>query len=110
MPMRACTYADLPRADRAGELPKAELCVRAEGSVVWKTTSRSGVQAITFCVYGLIVPVTVGMSPEERAVKQNISFDFLFNEKADLPLDVDIPYTSIVTDVLTVRGPCPLRT
>ncbi|VDB95398.1 unnamed protein product [Peniophora sp. CBMAI 1063] len=83
------------------ELPKAELCLRAEGSVIWKTTSRSGVQDITFCIYGLIVPVTVGMTPEERDVKQNISFDFLFNEKPNLAEDANVPYTSIVTNVVT---------
>lgn len=94
--------------DLSVELPKAELCLRAEGSVVWKTTSRSGVQDITFCVYGLVLPVTVGMSPEERAVKQNISFDFLFNEKGDLAEDADIPYASIVTNVATVCGVSPV--
>ena len=73
--------------------------------MVWKTTSRSGVQDVTFCVYGLMLSVSVGMSPEERAVKQNVSFDFMFNEKADLPEDADIPYASIVTNVLTVCGP-----
>ncbi|KZV72291.1 hypothetical protein PENSPDRAFT_649874 [Peniophora sp. CONT] len=83
------------------ELPKAELCLRAEGGVVWKTTARGSVHNITFCVFGVLLPVTIGMTPEERSVKQNVSFDFQFNEKANLSEDADIPYASIVNNVTT---------
>lgn len=91
------------RVDLSIELPKAELCLRAEDGVSWKTIARGSAYEIAFCVSGVILPVAIGMTPEERSMKQNISFDFSFKEKADTPDDTEIPYGSFITNICEVR-------